>query len=430
MESDLEYISDEEEYKPRETKKNQEEKSIHTTNQMSNNTNNNRIGPYNLNSGHNVKYENRQSQRNNMQNKQKYTNYNNRNQSPYFNAKPIKYNSTTNNPEKYDIIKKKILDCFNDAVIIPMMNITIIYSEKYTTMFDYKNGGCLKGVFHNHKTVQKYFACCMDTFKLVDLKMMFIQRSDKNILEKTQRRIDQHINKVAKNSPDKLMHIEILILSLFASKTTLQIEDLAELFYTVYRIKLESLLPPNRPVLKSIQLINSPNMQVSITHKSSNVICIPPSHSEFHHYRDKIENYQRVLSIEDKICRPTYAQHQVLNKTEKPENKIVVETPLIKLFKGVDLSEVSQKSENKNEPGELPEEKITDQVDRLLSLANLNIPKSIQKTDVSFPSPSKLYSKTSEDQFLYCLQSLKLDENEAVPLTKSGRKEKKSENKE
>lgn len=322
--------------------------------------------------------------------------------------------------EKYDDLKKKIRSCFADGIIIPVMKITLIYTEKYTTMFDFKNSACLKGPYHNHKTVQKYFSCCHDSFQLIDGKFMFIRRVDHDTNELIKKRVKMHINNVSKNSPDKDMHLEILILTIFSCKTTVTIEDLETLFFKIYKIKLftcaqflgknifsgTKIISPEQETkynLKVLQIINSRNMQVSITHKACNIICIPPNSIDFHDYKEKQENYRRVLAIEDQILRPA------------PEIKVP------EIQKDIQISVNS------------PIEKIIKKTS-LLDLAELNVPREIQRDDLDLLTPTALYKKLKDEnpenelenpeEFLYLLQSLKLDVDEDNFVLESNKKKK------
>lgn len=324
-------------------------------------------------------------------------------------AKPLPRDPLSYNPETYEIIKPKILNCFNDGVLIPIMNFSIIYTERFSTMFDFKNGGCLKGKFHGHKTVKKYFSCCIDSFELIIGKCDYIKRRDKESSEKIKKRIDNHIHKVSKSSPDRPIHLEILIVSMFSAKTTVTVEDLQMLFSSVYNLKLSSLLPPNREVVKSLQLMNTLNMRVSITSKAANIICVPPSHEEFHDYSEKTDAYTRVLEIEEQICRPKFVPIYESDSQEVDEKS--VNMPLVDLLKQLKVEE--------NDAKRIKHEDDKDKIDlvHLSELAALNIPRSIQKTELTFPSSSSLYKQVSDESFLYYLQSLKFDEDEAGLLT-------------
>ncbi|KRH95209.1 hypothetical protein M153_2100028674 [Pseudoloma neurophilia] len=431
--SDYEYISDEEEYIPQ-SRQNQQKniKSVH-------NQPNTKFKP---------RFQQHGNQRPANQSKKKFNFHQSKNVSSEP-ISPIKYDATSRNSDSYDTLRSKILACFSEGVIIPLMNITLIYSEKYTTMFDFKNGSCLKGRFHNHKTILKYFTCCTDTFTILKLKMDFIKRTDKQISELIQKRLDQHLFKVSKNSPDRLMHLEMLIITLFASKTTVTVEDLEMIFFDVYRIKLISLFPSDRPLRKSLQLINSPNMRVSVTQKADNVICVPPFHKDFYEYREKIDNYNRVLVIEDKICRKEYIQP--ISKDSPTAFTSEIKTPLVDLLKKTRLSdfqvinspenvkisenvhpqsnndleskESKECKESKKSENNIGDSKISQipksQIEYLLSLTNLNIPKNIQKSDITLPTPAELYKNVKNETFIHCLLNLNLDQNENQPLTKN-----------
>lgn len=414
MESDLEFISDEEEYTPSLSKNS---KKQHET--QKNEPKNNKYFANTYNHGKNIYSNPFSTNRRFSGNYVHSSKHNSRAQ------QQTRHGSTTAKPESYEVLRPRILSCFNDGVIIPIMNVPLIYSEKYTTMFDYKNGGCRKGVFHGHKTVQKYFACCTDTFTILDFKSAYIKRRDKEIAEKIKRRIEQHVTQVSRTSNDKKMHIEMLILAMFASKTTVTIEDLEHLFFDVYKIRLNPLFDSDRPLLKSIQLMNSPNMRVSITQKSSNIICIPPTHLEFHSYKDKIENYMRVLEIEDKISRKEHLKPTIDKKKTSLLPKIKAPLTEILMNQHTNNSNIDQNDilPVSNESPGLGYDKASNRtatlqsrVESLLSLADLNVPKIVQKDDLDLPLPFELYKEVDNHVFFHCIQSLKLDKNEDQPF--------------
>lgn len=432
MESDREYLSDEEEYYSptfMKSKNVTQKQNVKKSNESEKNSNFKTRNDYNRSFNNNPFGFNQNQNSTNV--------YSSSSQQNPQTIGPMKYRSPSS-PQKYDVLRSRILSCFNDGVIIPVMNVPLIYSEKFTTMFDYKNGGCIKGVYHRHKTVQKYFACCTDTFVILNLKFSFIRRCDKEINEKIKRRIEQHISKVSKASGDRLMHIEMLILTIFASKTTVTIEDMECLFFNVYNIRLNPLFLSNKPLLKSIQLMNSPNMRVSITQKASNIICIPPSHIEFHSYKNKTENYNKVLAIEDKISRTSSQTPVVDKKVSITLPKI--KTPLTDAFKNISLKESTKEESihthsvsnatpsSKNDESNNASALSRSRIEYLLSLTDLNIPKIIQKSDLNLPTPSELYKEINNEIFFHCVQSLKLDENEDQPFIKINPRKKSDKN--
>lgn len=294
-------------------------------------------------------------------------------------------------PEKYTDLKIKIRECFSNAIVMPVMNLNDLYAEKYICMFNFKNGGCLKGKYHGHKTITAYLKCCQDSFQLIDSKTVFVRRTDKRAIELVQKRLTQHHKEVFDRSSDYMMHLEMLIINLFPSKTTIFLEDLERLFQNIYNISINTFCKKH-DLTKTLQLINSPNLQVSITRKSTKLICIPIHCKEFHHYKKHEKEYSRVIEIEEQLCKPQFQNFNknINNNEDKIEQR--VNSRSIKIFKN-------------------------DKLKDLLFLSDMNVPKSIQSTEQKFPTPSELFKEVEkgleiEPVWLYIVQSLKLDNEE------------------
>ncbi|ELQ74433.1 hypothetical protein THOM_2667 [Trachipleistophora hominis] len=300
-------------------------------------------------------------------------------------------NMTTNNDiNTYTELKDKIRECFGDGIVVPVMSLNMLYCERHTTMFDYKKGPCRKGKYHGHKTLTNFLTCCDDSFALLNYKTLFVMRRDKAATELTRKRLEMHYKNVKKNDELGLLHLEIMIINMFAMKTSVPIDDLEKVFYDVYKVEISEFCKKHS-VLRTLQILNSPNMVVSISQKHNNVVCIPTFRKEFSDYKKRADEYAQVLNVEDNILRPQVVScsppsHQ--NKKKDGEYK----------SRGCELF--------KNE-----------KLNNLLTLADINVPRSIQKRTTSIPRPSELYKELECDigvdpAWSYILQALNMDGEE------------------
>lgn len=294
------------------------------------------------------------------------------------------------NIDTYAELKDKIKECFSEGVVVPVMSLNLLYCEKHITMFDCKKGPCRKGKYHGHKTLTSFLTCCDDSFALLNYKNLFVMRRDKAATGLTQKRLAVHYKNVKKDDELRLLHLEIMIINMFATKTVVPIEDLEKVFYDVYKVEISEFCEKHS-ILKTLQILNSPNMVVSISQKSNNIVCIPTFRKEFSDYKKRADEYARVLGVEDSILRPKIVnQSPPRSKDEEGDHNF--KSNSCELFKNEKYS-------------------------NLLTLADLNVPRSIQKKSMNVPRPSELYKELECDSgvdpmWSYILQALNLDGEE------------------
>lgn len=297
----------------------------------------------------------------------------------------------------YADLKEQIKMCFKDGLIIPVMILNRLFCDRHVTMFDHKRGPCKKGLYHGHKTLTNYFACCDDSFKLLNYKNVYIMRKDKAAFELAQKRIDAHVKTIKKGTAISLIHLEIMIVNIFAARTTVPLDDLEKIFYDVYKMNLSSFCT-KYSLMKTLQTLNSPNLTVCITQKSNNIICIPTFCGEFNHYKKNTDDYTRVISIEEDILRPKIERISQPSSVDKINGK-----PF--------------KSNSNTLFG-------SNKFDKLLCMSDMNIPRLIQKKNKNIPRSSELYNELKDDvgvdpSWSYILQFLRLDdENTFMDINK------------
>lgn len=292
--------------------------------------------------------------------------------------------------ETYADLKEKIRLSFGEGVVTPVMQLNLLYCEKHTTMFNYRKGPCRKGKYHGHKTLTNFITCCDDSFALLNYKLSYVKRRDKGAAELIQKRIDMHYKNVEKGTQESLIHMEILILNIFASRTTVVLEDLKKIFYDVYKIELSQFCKKHS-ILRTLQLLNSPNMITSVTQKAINIVCVPTFRSEFSHYKNFKKEYKKALDVEDNIMRPKIETLNKINLMDQADEKNF-KSNSNKLFKNKKLQ-------------------------NLLYLSDINVPRPIQKKIANVPRPSELYKEVETDEgvdpvWAFILQALRLDDEE------------------
>ncbi|KAG0419672.1 hypothetical protein EQH57_0441, partial [Dictyocoela roeselum] len=183
--------------------------------------------------------------------------------------------------------KSIIIGSMGNSVICTISSLPAVICESYGTMFDYKYA-CCKHARHQHKTLSVFLGCCTDFIKILNLNVSFAKRTDQLAHSISKQRFYSHVKY---SKPENfLSHLEIMIVNMFPSKTTININDLKTIFREIYNADIEAVCKDKgyeEPLINVIQKMLSSNLFVTINAKGENVTCIPTNRPEYNFPKGK-----------------------------------------------------------------------------------------------------------------------------------------------
>ncbi|KAM0672984.1 hypothetical protein GVAV_003559 [Gurleya vavrai] len=291
--------------------------------------------------------------------------------------------------EVYADYKNFMLSALESSSVFLLTTFHNAMTKKHGIAFDYKKAPAnkFKGV---RSKLSLYLDDCNDIFERIQIKnMLFYKRIDSDGKRLVEKRKNTHLRIVKEDNEEKKYHLEILIVNLFPTRTTADIQDIENVFENIYGVTINSLIGTDSFKSYLIKYI-SPNMILKESRNDAKVTLIPSSDDDYREYGD-IELQNKVLILEQKIMG-NYDEI-VINQ------EIVEEMPIIDFKIPVRSSEIF-KTKNSG---------IYD----LLSQIDYNVPKSLQINNQQ-NNLEVIYNNCKGKKFGYNSAFLFLSQNLAI----------------
>ncbi|KAM0677679.1 hypothetical protein BDAP_001826 [Binucleata daphniae] len=232
---------------------------------------------------------------------------------------------TKKDMKTYADYKEMMLSALGSSSCFLLTTFHNIITHKHGISFDYKHAPANKRKGIRSK-LSLYLDDCDDIFERIQIKsVLFYKRIDfegKRLIEKRKnthlRFVRQYFDKIEINNNVKeqefintenmkygsdkykktMYHLEILIINMFATKTTADISDIEIIFEKVYGEKLCMLIQMTFTDL--LYKVLSPNMILKESEGESKVTLIPTNDIDFKEHGD-IKIQEEVINLENKV---------------------------------------------------------------------------------------------------------------------------------
>lgn len=229
---------------------------------------------------------------------------------------PFKEAKKKDNKLTASLMKDKINAAFSNKPVIPIDCFHTAFCEVHGKGINLESAPCHLPK-HVHPTISKYLRCFSD---LVDLKMLnklYVINISNEMLKYTERRFLSYSNDLNK------LNIEALCVNLFSTKITLFFSDFLEIFKTIYKNPIETIIKNNNPQ-EYLCNLRSPNIIIVKKNNNYSMTICPIFHSSYVEWEDP-EKHRKIYEIENRISENKKSEvvvsslcnissYQILNK--------------------------------------------------------------------------------------------------------------------
>ncbi|ELA40889.1 uncharacterized protein VICG_02069 [Vittaforma corneae ATCC 50505] len=244
-------------------------------------------------------------------------------------------------------VRNRINEAYSKRPIIPIDSFHTAFCEVHGKAINIDTAPCPIPK-HRHPTLSKYLRCYEDVVELKLINKMYAINKTEEVKSICQRRFSSYFLKF--DDPLFKVSLEALCVNMFSTKVTLSFGDFIELFKTVYSNSFQHVFKSDSPQ-EYLCNLKSPNIILVKKNDLCTITLCPTHHSSFVEWESPAF-HRRIEEIESSIagCR----------KTEKVSRLCAVSS--FDFFKNHGFSKECM-------------HKVLD----ILSIADLNIPRKVQK---------------------------------------------------
>lgn len=250
-------------------------------------------------------------------------------------------------PQKKEDFKANMLDAFSMRPVLPLENFQTAYCFSNGKAIDYKTATCsIKN--HTHTSLSKYLRCFPDILKFTQLSKLYLICQSPNVVDAARRRLAAY----SRSLDDQLAAycVEALSVNLFSTRVSIFLADFLELFRTIYGIPFCSVWGGVSPQVL-LGNLRSPNLSLTIRDGAYTLVLCPTGNKAFIEW-GLIELHKKIEAIE----RSFY------------DAPVACSSPMLCGIKGVDVLNYCGAN-----TADLKK------MERLIEIADLNIPRRIQE---------------------------------------------------
>lgn len=171
-------------------------------------------------------------------------------------------------------LRARIIASFCSCPVVPVDSFSTAYCVTNDVMFDYRTSPCPIPK-HSHSSLSKFLRCYSSVLEFLELKKLYVILKTKEAVDMRKRRLASHL--VGKTDPMFKCCVEALCVNLFSTKVCLSFSDFLELFVHIYESPLPALVAPAQSQ-DFLCGLKSPNV-ILVKRNGTCTITLTPTHS-------------------------------------------------------------------------------------------------------------------------------------------------------